>query len=188
MKKYNYLLAAGLLACSPLAQADYIGFGYFTGSGDREVEDSDGFSAEGDIDDVTAMSIRYGFETESDNRVEFSYFISDDEYDFEMSGLDINGLFTFGSSQSIKPYVKLGIGYTMTDEVELSNQDNLYGLALNYGLGALVPVNESIEFQIGYDGKYIAWQDIEVYSGYGSYTRSITDNYGGFFAGINLKF
>lgn len=168
-------LATAIAAISVSSQAEqkfYVGVEAFTGSGslEQEIETTSGLTASGDIDtDQTGQTLVFGLLGQNNIRTNFKYTSVDAEtendFEIELSGLDVDWNFGFAQSEKVLPYAMAGFGYyTWKDSAEafqLADDDDLNGIALNLGIGAAFKVHEAIELDASYRYKGIFWQQME---------------------------
>lgn len=83
----------------------------------------------------------------------------------------------------VNPFFKAGFG-TGTMEIERELQDRLHFGSFNLGMGAFIPLNEHFDLELGYDYKFITYEDIDYITKKISYESTINTLYVGF----NVRF
>lgn len=177
---------------SSSSKSFYIGLGAASGSGTNTY--SDGLDEyEEDIDNSSNM-VKVGWLLRRDNRFEISSETITTKYtnnsEDTLTGLNFDWQFTYPNN-NFAPYWTVGLGaFTWEDTAQyfVSNED-LSGLSFNYGFGGLYSINETLELDIGFKGKVINWQDVEVSNSY-YYTDTIetSTNMSMIYFGLNVKF
>jgi hypothetical protein len=186
------LLLVSLLICSINAMSNdnsskyYSGMGITLGSGILEVNINKNESY-----NSSSIPIKFGMMLRNNNRFELSYESKEykfTEVDDKVSGWNLDWNFVYPRykiADAVTPYWTLGFGlYTYED-----NEDDLKGVAFNYGMGGLYNINKNIELEASYKFKVIVWEkytykyensdDIEIIS---------SDSTGSlFYLGLNYK-
>ena len=184
MKILKNLVLAGLLSTGVYAEDMYIGVGVMTGSGTQTLK-YNGTTYTADYD-TSATSIKFGYITEDNNRMEFAI----NKFDLEgtkggtdtYTGWDFNYLWSFLDG-NLHPYLGLGIGmYTsdkMEGETESGDTENATALALVGSIGLVYSINKSVEIETGYKFHSLAWNYADV---------DLTDDFSNLYVGANFKF
>jgi opacity protein-like surface antigen len=166
----------------------YLGMGMASGSGTLEIG-----RAKGQSYDSSSMPIKFGMMLDNDNRFEFSYEKEKHklaDVDNKVSGLNFDWNYTYPKykiADAVTPYWTLGFGlYTYEDSANIGdNEDDLKGVAFNYGIGGLYDINKNIELETSYKFKGISWED---YNEKGSDIRMTAASVGSlFYLGLNYK-
>lgn len=187
----NWLYGAGIAALvafgAPGAHADpgfYLGVGFLSGSGEFE----DSFAVGRTDNDTSGASFKLGYVTERANRLELSFTSIDLEFPTvkrEVSGLDIDHLWTFGAD-ALKPYLGLGIGfYTFRNSAQFfTDNRDLRGVAVNLSAGLVFEVTRDFDLEAALRIKAIESEEIQVGGVTGSWNQTMTN----FLIGANLHF
>ena len=133
--------------------------------------------------------IKIGYGDREAYAIEFSFdYLKNDESIFSTTGEDSD---KFGMNIEliksvnwdiyILPYFKVGIGSGYFD-ISADDQTSLNYSSVNFGLGFLVPVNEHVDFEVGYDYKYVSYEELT------SSGEQIGSHLNGVFTGINFRF
>jgi opacity protein-like surface antigen len=141
------------------------------------------------------MPIKFGMMLDNDNRFEFSYEKEKHKFtkigvDKKISGFNFDWNFAYPKykiADAVTPYWTLGLGvYTYEDSANIGdNEDDLKGVAFNYGIGGLYDINKNIELETSYKFKGISWED---YNEKGSDIRMTAASVGSlFYLGLNYK-
>lgn len=150
----------------------FVGIEAFTGTGEIEIEEefSDGYTRTDTTDtDQTGKTLVLGMIHPTKVRTSLKYTSIDAEiendFKFDMTGIDIDGTFGFAETNAVMPYVMAGLGYyTWKDSHKAffhDDDDELKGIALNLGIGAAFKVHEGVEIDVSYKYKGIYWQGME---------------------------
>jgi|TARA_R110001592_G_scaffold320584_1_gene598556 opacity protein-like surface antigen len=174
---------------SVMAGQFYIGAGMAGLAGSGEEEYTQGSSSRTYDYSYSNASIRLGYQWSYANRLELSIGSIDVEYDENYedetySGFDVDYYFVWG--ESIKPYLMVGLGsYTFEDSAQyFSDNDDLSGLAFNFGGGVIWQFHEHLDVELGYKFKSISWQDAT--DGYNTYETQSTHS--GIDAAVHVLF
>ena len=125
-----------------------------------------------------AYAIEFSIDYLKNNSTVFSTLPDDDGDKF---GLNIELVKAFDWDIFVNPYFKAGFGAGNLD-VENNTKSSLSYGSYNIGLGFFIPVGEHLDFEIGYDYKYISYQKLETTD------KDINSNMHGAYAGFNVRF
>ena len=103
--------------------------------------------------------------------------------DGDKYGLNVELIKGFDWDIYINPYFKAGFGTGLFDiKSDNSTKSSLNYSSFNLGLGFFIPINEHLDFEVGYDFKYVSYEKLrEIDGGYSS-----TMN--GLYLGVNARF
>ena len=161
----------------------YIGANY--GSFEESFnEDVEAFSSS------SMMTLKVGYAQRETYGVEFSLdyaknkskiFSSDTdtEFDGDRYGLNVSLSKAFDYDIYILPYIKAGMGAGFFNDDRILD-DKLYYGSFNVGGGILLPVNENLDFEIGYDYRYSSYESIDMVAEKVLFTSNISIAYFGF--------
>jgi len=147
--------------------------------------------------DVTDISFFIGSKNDRNNRFLLSY--SSVGIDFDKSditedavGINFDWQFVYGKQQ-LKPYWGIGFGFYSLDEAAILNGttkegDGLSGFAFQLQGGAKVSMADNVEVDISFRRQAIAWQDIELDTGFGTETISTAYVHNSLNAGVAFMF
>jgi hypothetical protein len=169
----------------------YIGIGTTTGSGTLTRTSTNGGYASADYDS-SSTPFKIGYIFKNNNRFEFSVESMDHKFSGgtdTVSGWNMDWDFAYPNhklADIITPYWTIGFGsYTYEDTAKyFSDNEDLKGLALNYGIGGLYSINNNFEIEASFKGKVIKWQDVTD----GTTTVSYDSTGTAMYLGINYKF
>ena len=104
--------------------------------------------------------------------------------DGDKSGLNVELVKAFDWDIYILPYFKAGFGagYFKIDNENDPGNDSLSYSSFNLGLGMLIPVNEHLDFEIGYDYRYVSYEKFEVI------LSDVESHMNGTYVGVNVRF
>ncbi|MBL0708184.1 MAG: porin family protein [Sulfurimonas sp.] len=136
--------------------------------------------------------IKIGYGIRSAYAIEFSIdyskntsnvFSTSPSKDGDKIGLNVELIKAFDWDIFIDPYFKAGFGTGTFDiKSEYSNQDSLNYSSYNLGLGFFIPMSEHIDFEVGYDYKYVSYEKLRDIDG------SYSSNMNGLYLGANYRF
>ena len=180
----NKILLLLLLISSLYSDAKvYVGANYGTFY-ESFNEDTEAYSSSG------TTTLKIGYADRETYGVEFSLdytpnnskiFSSGEEIktDGDRYGLNVSLTKAFDYDIYILPYIKagMGAGFLTIDRVL---DDKLYYGSFNVGGGVLFPVNENLDFELGYDYKYSSYEAIDMVAEKLLFTSNIGIAYFGF--------
>ncbi len=122
--------------------------------------------------------------------IEFSInYLKNDKNNFSAKdgdkyGLNVELMKAFDWDIFILPYFKAGIGagYFKVEPTATSAKDSLNYSSYNLGLGFLIPMNEHLDFEVGYDYKYVSYEKFEAID------SDVQSNSHGAYLGVNVRF
>lgn len=167
MKKIISVLGLSCLSTLAFAAdtAYYIGLDTFIGKGEEKVDSSSGNSTEST--DTGGGSINIGYRFEDNDRFEVEFTKVESEFDGgreeKFEGIDFDWTFAVLAQPSFQPYLEAGFGlyeYKGTSDVA-SDNENLGGIAVNFGFGAIYELEKEIELDASYRIKGIGWEETE---------------------------
>lgn len=140
--------------------------------------------------EMAKIKIGYGIRTAY--AVEFSMdylkntsnvFSTSPSKDGDKYGVNVELIKGFDWDIFINPYFKAGFGTGIFDiHSEYSTKKSLNYSSFNLGLGFFIPINEHLDFEVGYDYKYVSYEKLrEIDGGYSS-------NMNGVYIGVNARF
>ncbi|WP_324171462.1 outer membrane beta-barrel protein [Sulfurimonas sp.] len=107
--------------------------------------------------------------------------------DGDKYGLNVELIKGFNWDIFINPYFKAGIGTGIFDiKYYSSNQNSLNYSSFNLGLGFFIPINEHLDFEVGYDYKYVSYR--KLISSNQEILKDLNSNINGVYIGINARF
>ena len=104
--------------------------------------------------------------------------------DGDKFGLNVELIKAFDWDIFVLPYFKAGFGagnFKIDNENDPGNNSLNYS-SFNLGLGMLIPVNEHLDFEIGYDYRYVSYEKFEVY------LSDVQSHMNGTYVGVNVRF
>ncbi|MFT5836127.1 MAG: opacity protein-like surface antigen [Sulfurimonas sp.] len=133
--------------------------------------------------------IKIGYGNREAYAIEFSFdYFKNDENVFSSTGKDSD---KFGMNVELvkaldidtffNPYFKAGFGAGFVD-VNHDDQSSLNYSTFNLGFGFYIPINEHLDIDLGYDYKYISYEELT------STSSKVTSNLNGAYLGINVRF
>lgn len=108
-------------------------------------------------------------------------------FDDEMMEIGVEAIKKFEVSNNLLPFIKFGLGVGSRDAEGL-DESSIKSVGLAIGAGLDFKVNESISLLGGIDFGYRKYQDIEVTSGWSSYTLETSETYQKLYIGANYRF
>ena len=160
----------------------YIGAGY----GYFDEQFTSGLDAQSSS---TSANLKFGYGERKAYAVEFNIerseneskiFSNNDEIKYSIN-IELIKSFDFGIY--INPFIKAGFG-AGTLKIERELQDRLDFGSFNLGLGTFIPVNDNLDFELGYNYKSISYETVDQIAEKISYTSNINTIYVGF----NVRF
>lgn len=124
----------------------------------------------------------YGVEFSLDYTPNKSKIFSSDEstkYDGDRYGLNVSLSKAFNYNIYILPYIKAGMGAGFL-KVDREIEDKLYYGSFNIGGGILLPINDSVDLELGYDYRYSSYKAIDLIVHKEIYESNIQIAYFGF--------
>jgi len=140
----------------------YVGMDAFFGSQKQTLDASGSETSESASAGGGSINIGYRYADNDRFEVEFTKVESEiDSDDTKMEGIDFDWSFVVLPQSSFYPYLEAGFGlYEYKQTKELSNDnENLGGIAVNFGFGAIYELEESIELDASYRFKGIGWEE-----------------------------
>jgi opacity protein-like surface antigen len=192
------LILVGLLISSISTMANdnsgkyYYGIGMASGSG-TFTESMSEYSY-----DSSSMPIKFGMMLRNNNRFELSY--EKEKYKFTKIGLDhkvsgwnLDWNFVYPRykiADAVTPYWTLGLGvYTYEDTAKfIVKNEDLKGVAFNYGMGGLYNINKNIELEASYKFKGISWENYTMQGSGSGISIKLASTELLFYLGLNYKF
>lgn len=126
------------------------------------------------LDDTASTSIsanmariKVGYGVREAYAIEFSVdYIDNSEVLFAVDdgvryGLNIELIKAFDWDIYVNPFVKVGFGMGYMETTVKAGEDSLSYGTYNLGLGTFIPVNEHLDFELGYDYKYTSYQKLQ---------------------------
>lgn len=165
MKRMAFVLGLSCLSSITLAAdtAYYVGLDTFIGKGEEKVDSSSGDST--DSTDTGGGSINIGYRFADNDRFEVEFTKVESEFkggrEEKFEGIDFDWTFAVLPQASFQPYLEAGFGlyeYKGTRDAT-SNNENLGGIAVNFGFGAIYELEKEIELDASYRIKGIGWEE-----------------------------
>ena len=90
-------------------------------------------------------------------------FSSDSNVDVDGTkyGMNVNLLKAFDLDIYLLPYMKMGFGAGFFD-INRVLQNRLFYSSFNLGTGIFIPINENLDFEIGYEYKYTSYESVDI--------------------------
>ena len=114
-----------------------------------------------------------------DNKAKIFSSDSDTDFDGDKYGMNINLVKAFDFDIYALPYIKAGFGSGFF-EVERILQNRLFYSSFNLGTGIFIPIDESLDFEIGYEYKYISYESLDTIAEQINYQSNSNIAYFGF--------
>lgn len=165
MKKASLVFGLFCLPALALAadEAYYVGLDTFIGKGEETVDSSTGETTEST--NTGGGSINIGYRYSDNDRFEVEFTKVESEFDGsreeKFEGIDFDWSFAVLPQPSFQPYLEAGFGlyeYKGTKDAT-SNNENLGGIAVNFGLGVIYELEKEIELDASYRIKGIGWEE-----------------------------
>lgn len=189
----------------------YLGVEGYNASGTQKTTyEADGYDTEEyeESADYTQSRLIIGFGRVNENRFEIGLssgkkFTGDAGFNDKIEdgvGLDvawnivISSLYDSASSVNVLPFFKMGIGYgvyKLTDEFTsqyVTTAEQIVSGEVKLGAGAYIQLNKHVEFSVGYDYTWMAFQPIEYDIGSTTVTEKDSANLSGLNLGFNFHF
>jgi hypothetical protein len=99
--------------------------------------------------------------------------------DSDKIGMNVELVKSFDWDIYIIPYFKAGFG-SGTFDIKSDDGDSINYGSFNLGLGFFVPINEHFDFEVGYDYKYVSYEEIS--------DTQLNSHMNGAYAGFNVRF
>ncbi len=142
--------------------AYYVGMDAFFGSQKQTYDASGNETSESASAGGGSINLGYRFTDNDRFEVEFTKVESEiDSDDTKMEGIDFDWSFVVLPQSSFYPYLEAGFGlyeYKQTKSLSDDNE-NLGGIAINFGFGAIYELEKSIELDASYRFKGIGWEE-----------------------------
>ena len=136
-----------------------------------------------------SMGLKVGYGDREAYAVEFNIERSDNESkifsnnDGAKYSINMELIKSFDLGIYINPFFKAGIGAgTLTIDREL--QDSLAFGSFNLGLGTYIPINDSLDIELGYSYKHLSYGRLNTLDTSTSYKSNINE----FYTGFNVRF
>jgi len=125
--------------------------------------------------------------------VEFSFdYLKNDENVFSSTGNDgdkfgmnVELVKAFDWDIMINPYFKTGFGAGYFDINRAEQSSMNYG-SFNLGLGFFLPINEHLDFELGYDYKYVSYEKLT--DANDNIIKDVDSHLNGVYVGVNVRF
>ena len=117
----------------------------------------------------------------------FDYLKSDENVfstageDGDKFGVNIELVKAFDFDIFINPYFKAGFG-AGSFEIEDDDKNSLNYSTFNLGLGFYIPINEHLDIDVGYDYKYVSYEELTDTS------TTVNSHLNGAYVGISVRF
>ena len=140
----------------------YVGIDAFFGNGEETTEI--GREESSDEADHRGRAFTLGYRYPDNDRFEIELTKITSEFDDgrkeEFEGIDFSWSLGILPQPSMQPYVEVGFGLYEYQESDVLTEDNedLTGLALHVGLGAIYEISPRLELDASYRVKHIGWE------------------------------
>ena len=168
----------------------YLGLGYGLYNENLTYENNNYQKVQNDISpDFFGLKVGYG--DRAAYAIEFSLdYINNNEELFQANdgakyGLNIDLLKAFDFNIYVLPFAKVGFGAGVLDSDIDADDGKLYYGSFNAGGGIFIPLNETLDFEVSYDYRYINYEKLQGRS-VNDYTS--TSHINMFYVGINTRF
>ena len=118
-----------------------------------------------------------------DNKAKIFSSDSNTDFDGAKYGMNVNLIKAFDLCIHILPYMKAGFGSGFFD-VERVLQNRLFYSSFNLGTGVFIPINDNLDFEIGYEYKYTSYESVDTIAEQINYESNTNIAYFGF----NVRF
>jgi opacity protein-like surface antigen len=132
--------------------------------------------------DIKAYAVEFSFEYANNKSKIFSS-SADTAHDSDKYGLNVNLLKSFDFDIYVLPFVKVGFG-TGFLKIDRALQKNLSYGSFNAAIGTFLPLNETIDLELGYEYRHVSYEKIDTVVDKISYGSNLNMAY----MGLNYRF